>query len=63
MSDAGQQIWTNAFLKPARPIELPAEISEKFLPDSEYARATPVDYAKMEQVQKGFGERYLNEVR
>ena len=63
MSDAGQTIWTNAFLKPARPIELPAEIAEKFLPDSAYARATPVDYAKMEQVQKAFGERYLNEVR
>ncbi|MBJ3774421.1 ABC transporter substrate-binding protein [Acuticoccus mangrovi] len=63
MSDEGQAIWTNAFLRPARDIELPEEIAAKFLPASEYARAVPVDYAKMEKVQAGFGERYLDEVR
>lgn len=63
MSDAGQTIWTNAFLKPARPVKLPADVAAKFLPDSDYARAKPLDYAKMEQVQKGFSERYLTEVR
>ncbi|GAB5469233.1 MAG: ABC transporter substrate-binding protein [Rhodospirillales bacterium] len=62
LSDEGQAIWTNAYLKPARPIPLPPDISAKFLPDSDYARATPVDYARMEEVQKAFGERYLNEV-
>lgn len=63
LSDKGQAIWTNAFLKPARPVELPADVAAKFLPDSDYERATPVDYAKMEQVQKAFGERYLAEVK
>jgi putative spermidine/putrescine transport system substrate-binding protein len=63
LSDKGQAIWTNAFLKPARPVELPAEVAAKFLPDSDYERATPVDYAKMEQVQKAFGDRYLAEVK
>lgn len=63
MSDEGQAIWTNAYLKPARPVELPADVAAKFLPDSEYARATPLDYAKMEQVQRAFGERYLTEVK
>lgn len=63
LSDKGQAIWTNAFLKPARPVELPADVAAKFLPDSDYERATPVDYAKMEQVQKAFGERYLSEVK
>ncbi len=63
MSDEGQAIWTNAYLKPARPVKLPADVAAKFLPDSEYERATPVDYAKMEQVQKAFGERYLSEVK
>lgn len=63
MSDEGQAIWTNAYLRPARPIELPAEVASKFLPASDYERATPVDYAKMEAVQKGFGERYLSEVK
>lgn len=62
MSDEGQAIWTNAFLKPARPVELPEEVAAKFLPDSDYERATPVDYAKMEAVQAAFGERYLAEV-
>ena len=63
LSDEGQAIWTNAFLKPARPVELPADVAAKFLPDSDYERATPVDYAKMEQVQKAFGDRYLAEVK
>ena len=63
MSDEGQAIWTNAYLRPARPIELPKAIASKFLPASEYERASPVDYAEMERVQAGFGERYLAEVR
>ncbi|MEM8836555.1 MAG: ABC transporter substrate-binding protein [Pseudomonadota bacterium] len=63
LSDKGQAIWTNAYLKPARSVELPEEVAAKFLPDSEYERATPVDYAKMEEVQKAFGERYLAEVK
>jgi len=62
MSDEGQAIWTNAYLKPARPVDLPEEVASRFLPDSEYERATPVDYAKMERVQEGFAERYLSEV-
>ncbi|MEO1103529.1 MAG: ABC transporter substrate-binding protein, partial [Pseudomonadota bacterium] len=63
LSDEGQAIWTNAYLRPARPIELPDEVAARFLPASDYERATPVDYAKMEEVQAGFGERYLSEVR
>jgi len=62
MSDKGQAIWTNAYLRPARPIDLPEEVSSRFLPASDYERATPVDYAKMEAVQAGFGERYPAEV-
>ena len=63
LSDEGQAIWTNAYLKPARPVALPEEVAARFLPDSDYARATPVDYARMEAVQAAFGERYLAEVR
>jgi putative spermidine/putrescine transport system substrate-binding protein len=63
LSDKGQAIWTNAYLRPARPIELPAAVKTKFLPDSDYARAKSVDWAKMEAVQKGFTDRYLAEVR
>jgi putative spermidine/putrescine transport system substrate-binding protein len=63
LSDKGQAIWTNAYLRPARPIELPAAVKAKFLPDSDYARAKSVDWAKMETVQKGFTDRYLAEVK
>jgi putative spermidine/putrescine transport system substrate-binding protein len=63
LSDKGQAIWTNAYLRPARPIELPADVKAKFLPDADYARAKSVDWAKMETVQKSFVDRYLAEVR
>ena len=63
LSDEGQAIWTNAYLQPARPVELPAEVAEKFLPASEYERAMAVNYAEMEKAQAGFGQRYLSEVK
>ena len=63
LSDKGQAIWTNAYLRPARPIELPEAVKSKFLPDSDYARAKSVDWGAMETVQKGFVDRYLAEVR
>jgi putative spermidine/putrescine transport system substrate-binding protein len=63
LSDKGQAIWTNAYLRPARPITLPPAVKAKFLPDSDYARAKSVDWGTMELVQKGFSDRYLAEVR
>jgi putative spermidine/putrescine transport system substrate-binding protein len=63
LSDKGQAIWTNAYLRPARPIDLPETVKSKFLPDSDYARAKSVDWGEMENAQKGFVDRYLAEVR
>lgn len=63
MSDTGQAVWANAFLKPVRSSALSPEAAAKFLPDSEYARAAPVDYKKMAEAQNAFSERYLAEVR
>jgi putative spermidine/putrescine transport system substrate-binding protein len=63
LSDKGQAIWTNAYLRPARSIELPEAVKAKFLPDSDYARAKAVDWGQMENMQKGFVDRYLAEVR
>jgi putative spermidine/putrescine transport system substrate-binding protein len=63
LSDKGQAMWANAYLRPARPIELPESIKSKFLPDSDYARAKSVDWAKMESLQSGFTERYLAEAK
>ncbi|WP_274425301.1 ABC transporter substrate-binding protein [Chelativorans sp. YIM 93263] len=62
LSDEGQAIWANAYLQPARPVDLPTDIAAKFLPASDYDRAVAVDYAEMEKAQADFGERYLNEV-
>lgn len=63
MSDNGQAVWANAFLRPIRASAMSDEAQAKFLPPSEYERSTPVDYAKMAEVQKAFAERYLSEVR
>ena len=63
MSDTGQKVWANAFLRPVRASALSKEAAAKFLPASDYARATPVDYSKMAEVQNGFKEKYLSEIR
>jgi len=63
LSDKGQAIWTNAYLRPARPIPLPDAVKSKFLPDSDYVRAKTVDWAAMESAQKAFTDRYLSDVR
>jgi len=63
MSDKGQAIWANAFLRPVRASAMSPEAQAKFLPESDYARATTVDYGQMAQVQKEFANSYLREVR
>jgi putative spermidine/putrescine transport system substrate-binding protein len=63
LSDKGQAMWANAYLRPARPIELPQSVKSKFLPDADYARAKSVDWAKMETVQNTFTGSYLAEVK
>jgi putative spermidine/putrescine transport system substrate-binding protein len=63
MSNDGQAIWANAFLRPVRAKAMSKEAESKFLPASEYARAHAVDYGKMADVQKAFSERYLKEVQ
>jgi putative spermidine/putrescine transport system substrate-binding protein len=63
MSDAGQAVWANAYLRPVRASAISKEAQAKFLPASEYARAKTVDYGKMADVEKAFSERYLKEVQ
>lgn len=63
MSDTGQAVWANAFLRPVRASAMSPDAAAKFLPASEYARAQPIDYAKMAEVQNTFRDRYLAEVR
>jgi putative spermidine/putrescine transport system substrate-binding protein len=63
MSNEGQSLWANAFLRPVRTSAISAEAQARFLPATEYARAKPLDYGKMAAVQKAFSERYLKEVQ
>ena len=63
MSDTGQAVWANAFLRPVRASAMSPEAEAKFLPAKEYERSKPVDYSKMAAVQDGFRKRYLEEVR
>lgn len=62
LSDKGQAVWANAFLRPVRPDAMPEAVKAKFLPASEYARAQPVDYKKMAEVQSDFQKRYLDQL-
>jgi putative spermidine/putrescine transport system substrate-binding protein len=63
LSDAGQAVWANAFLRPVRAKAMSKEAQDKFLPASEYARARTIDYGKMAEVQAAFTKRYQDEVR
>jgi putative spermidine/putrescine transport system substrate-binding protein len=63
MSNEGQAIWANAYLRPVRASAMSKEAQSHFLPASEYARARTVDYAKMAAVQRSFSDRYLREAQ
>lgn len=62
LSDKGQAVWANAFLRPVRPGAMSPEVEAKFLPASDYTRAKSVDYAKMAEAQKTFQTLYLEGV-
>ena len=63
LSNEGQAIWANAYLRPVRASAVSKEAQARFLPASEYARAKTVDYGRMAEVQKAFSERYLREAQ
>jgi len=63
LSDEGQALWANAYLRPVRANAMSKEAAAKFLPAADYARAKPVNYGKMAEMQKAFSERYLKEVQ
>ena len=63
LSDEGQAIWANAYLRPVRASAISREAQSRFLPAADYARAKAVDYAKMATVQKAFSDRYLKDVQ
>lgn len=62
LSDRGQQIWAQAYLRPVVASAMTAEIAAKFLPPGDYARARPLDLAALVVAQKAFIPRYQSEV-
>ena len=62
LSDESQAMWGNAYLRPVFADRLSAEAKAKFLPDSEYARAKPIDLKKLAAAQKSIIDRYRSEV-
>lgn len=63
LSGESQTLWGNAYLRPVFPEYLSAEAKARFLPESEYARAKPVDLKKLAAAQAKIIERYKNEVQ
>lgn len=62
LSDEGQSHWGNAYLRPVFAAAMSAEVRKRFLPDTDYQRATAVDVIKLATVARTIGERYQREV-
>lgn len=62
LSDESQAMWGNAYLRPVFADQLSAEAKAKFLPETEYARAKPIDLKRLAAAQKNIVERYRAEV-
>jgi putative spermidine/putrescine transport system substrate-binding protein len=63
LSDEGQRLWANAFMRPVRAEAMTPEIAAKFLPASDYARAKAIDLKAMANAQKAVQDRYQREVQ
>lgn len=62
LSDEGQKLWANAYMRPVRTSDTSASAQSRFLPQSDYARATPVDFKAMAAARKSFAQRYASDV-
>lgn len=63
LSDESQAMWGNAFLRPVFADRLSKQAKSKFLPESEYARAKPVDLKALAAAQPMIVKRYRAEVQ
>jgi putative spermidine/putrescine transport system substrate-binding protein len=62
LSDEGQRHWANAFLRPVFAGAMSADVSAKFVAESEYKRATPLDVQRLASVSRTIAERYQKDV-
>jgi putative spermidine/putrescine transport system substrate-binding protein len=61
LSDEGQRLFVESFLRPVRDIEIDPAIAEQLLPASDYERVTGTDFAHMQVVQEAVTQRWRNE--
>jgi putative spermidine/putrescine transport system substrate-binding protein len=63
LSDEGQRLWANAYMRPVRAEAMTPDVAAKFLPAGEYARAKAIDLKAMANAQKAVQDRYQREVQ
>lgn len=63
LSPESQKMWGDAYLRPVFAQYLAPQAKARFLPDSEYARARPVDLRQLAAAQAKIVDRYKNEVQ
>jgi len=62
LSDEGQQLFAESYLRPVRKVEVSEAITEAMLPAEEYERVRYVDYAEMNAVRQAYLELWTAEV-
>ncbi|MDW8395405.1 MAG: extracellular solute-binding protein, partial [Anaerolineae bacterium] len=62
LSDEGQALFAQSYLRPIRNVKVDPKIAEGMLPASAYEKVVVPDYAKMSEVRPQFLERWKNEV-
>lgn len=62
LSDAGQVLFAQSFLRPIRDVDIDPAIADALLPTSEYERVVGTDFAKMQAAQESVTLRWRNEV-
>lgn len=63
LSDEGQKLFTESYLRPVRKIAIDPAISARMLPESDYARVIYPDFVKMRDAQENATARWRSEVR
>lgn len=62
LSDEGQRLFAESYLRPARNIDIDPAISEKMLPASDYRRVVYPDFGKMRDAQAEATALWRNDV-
>lgn len=62
LSDEGQAMFAQSYLRPVRSVAVDPAIADKMLPASAYEKVIVPDFAKMRAVQEQFNERWKAEV-